>query len=229
MMREFDVEPARQIIGIVGDSRDGGLNSDPGSKMSVPQAQLPDSVTALIAGLRPIVWLVRTGGEPRALAGLAEEQLRQATGLPIAVAETMDEVVANSMSRERFNMLLLSAFGASALLLAAIGIYGLMAYSVAQRTQEIGIRLALGPDASSVERMVTVQGMRLPLVGVVIGIASAFGLTRFIASFLFGVKALDPLVFAAITVLLAAVALVAVWIPAKRASHVDPAVALRAQ
>jgi ABC-type antimicrobial peptide transport system permease subunit len=124
---------------------------------------------------------------------------------------------------------LMSAFGAAALLLAAIGIYGLMAYAVAQRTQEIGIRLALGADAAAVKQMVIVQGMRLALVGVVIGLASAFGLTRFIASFLFGVTTLDPLVFVGIPVLLSAVALAAVWIPAGRASRVDPAFALPAQ
>jgi putative ABC transport system permease protein len=147
----------------------------------------------------------------------------------VPLVETMDDVVANSTSRERFNMLLMSAFGAAALLLAAIDIYGLMAYAVAQRTQEIGIRLALGADAAAVKQMVIVQGMRLALVGVVIGLASAFGLTRFIASFLFGVTALDPLVFVGIPLLLSAVALAAVWIPAGRASRVDQAVALRAQ
>ena len=104
-----------------------------------------------------------------------------------------------------------------------------MAYSVAQRTQEIGIRLALGAGAAAVKHMVVMQGMRLALVGVVIGLASAYGLTRFIASFLFGVKALDPTVFAAIPLLLTAVALLAVWIPARRASRVDPVIALRTQ
>jgi putative ABC transport system permease protein len=141
----------------------------------------------------------------------------------------MDEVVALSTSRERFNMLLMTVFGSSALLLAAIGIYGLMAHSVAQRTQEIGIRLALGADSSVVKQMVVLQGMRLALVGVVVGLASAFGLTRFIGSFLFGVQALDPVVFVSIPILLTAVALVAVWIPARRASRVDPVFALRAQ
>ena len=139
----------------------------------------------------------------------------------------MDEIVTLSTSRERFNMLLMSVFGSAALLLAAIGIYGLMAYSVAQRTQEIGIRLALGAETAAVKRMVVVQGMRLAIVGVVIGLAAAFGLTRFIASFLYGVKPLDPLVFAGIPLLLTAVALLAVWIPAGRASRVDPVIALR--
>ena len=141
----------------------------------------------------------------------------------------MDEIVTLSTSRQRFNMLLMAVFGGAALLLAAIGIYGLMAYSVEQRTQEIGIRLALGAGSTAVRRMIVIQGMRLALAGVVIGIASAFGLTRFIASLLFGVKALDPLIFAAIPLLLTVVALLAVWIPARRASRVDPVTALRTQ
>ena len=141
----------------------------------------------------------------------------------------MDEIVTLSTSRQRFNMVLMAVFGGAALLLAAIGIYGLMAYSVAQRTQEIGIRIALGAGSAAVRRMIVVQGMRLALVGVAIGIASAFGLTRFIASLLFGVKAVDPLIFASIPLLLTVVALLAVWIPARRASRVNPVTALRTQ
>jgi putative ABC transport system permease protein len=120
----------------------------------------------------------------------------------------------------------MTVFGGAALLFAAIGIYGLMAYSVAQRTQEIGIRLAIGAGESAVRRTVMLQGMRL---AVVVGLASAYALTRFIASFLFGVKALDPLVFAAIPVLLTGVSLLAVWVPAQRASRVEPVIALRMQ
>jgi ABC-type antimicrobial peptide transport system permease subunit len=121
----------------------------------------------------------------------------------------------------------MTIFGGSALLLAAIGIYGLMAYSVEQRTQEIGIRLALGAESGDIRKMIVYQGMRLAVVGVVIGVASAFGLTRFIASFLFGVRAWDPVVFISIPILLTVVALCAVWFPAGRASRVDPVSALR--
>jgi ABC-type antimicrobial peptide transport system permease subunit len=123
----------------------------------------------------------------------------------------------------------MGVFGASALLLAAIGIYGLMAYSTQQRTQEIGIRLALGADRGQVRTMVLMQGMRLALIGVAVGLAAAFGLTRLIASFLFGVEALDPLVFVGAPLVLAAVSLLAVWIPARRASQVQPLAALRYQ
>jgi putative ABC transport system permease protein len=139
----------------------------------------------------------------------------------------MDDVVSRSMSRQRFNMLLMTVFGASALLLAAIGIYGLMAYSVEQRTQEIGIRLALGAGTGDVRRMVIGQGMRLAIVGIVIGLASAFGLARVIASLLYGVTPRDPLVFVLMPAILTLVALVGIWLPSRRAVNVDPVTALR--
>jgi putative ABC transport system permease protein len=229
IMREFAEEPVRQIIGVVADVRDGGLNNDPGPKMYVPQAQVPDAVNALNVRITPVAWVVRTRVEPHSLGGAIQEQLRQSTGLPVSDVRSMNDVVSRSVSRERFNMLLMTIFGCSALLLAAIGIYGLMAYSVEQRTQEIGIRLALGAESGDVRRMVVLQGMRLALAGVVIGIASSFGLTRFIATFLFGVKAWDPAVFVVVPIVLTAVALAAVWLPAGRASRIDPIVALRCE
>jgi len=229
VMKEFATEPERQIIGVVADTRDGGLNNDPAPRMFVPQAQVPDAVTALNSRLTPIAWVVRTQTAPLALSKAVEEQIRQATGLPVSDVQSMEQVVLASTSRQRFNMWLMTVFGASALLLAAIGIYGLMAYSVEQRTQEIGIRLALGAEGSRVQNMVVVQGMRLALIGVVVGIAASFGLTRLISSFLFGVAPRDPLVFVAVPLLLSLVALVAVWWPARRASRVDPLSALRVE
>ena len=156
-----------------------------------------------------------------------QEQLRHATGLPVSDIRSMDEVVARSVSRQRFNMWLMTVFGGTALVLAAIGIYGMMAYTVEQRTQEIGIRLALGADSGDVRRLVVFQGMRLSVIGGLVGIGAAFGLSRVIASFLFGVRTNDPLVLVAIPVLLTAVALAAVWLPARRATAIDPVVALR--
>jgi putative ABC transport system permease protein len=221
-------EPARQIIGIVGDIRDGGLNREPRPLMIIPQAQVLDAITVLNAGIGPVTWLVRTRTDPHTLAATISEQLRQASGgLPVARVRTMDEVVVRSTARESFNMLLLSIFGASALVLAAIGIYGLMAYSVQQRTQEMGIRMALGADRQTIRNLVVLQGMRLAIAGVVIGIAVSFALTRFIASFLFGVKSWDPMVFVAVPIILASVALFAVWLPASRASRLNPVEALR--
>jgi putative ABC transport system permease protein len=137
--------------------------------------------------------------------------------------------VVHSTARESFNMLLLSIFGASALLLASIGIYGLMAFSVQQRTQELGIRMALGADRSRIRNLVVWQGMQLAITGVVLGICAAFGLTRLIASFLFGVKSWDPLVFITVPIVLVGVALLAVWLPATRASKLDPMDALRVE
>jgi ABC-type antimicrobial peptide transport system permease subunit len=132
-------------------------------------------------------------------------------------------------ARRSFNMLLLTIFGAVALLLAAIGIYGLMAYSVAQRAQEMGIRTALGADRDAIRKLVVGQGMRLALVGVFAGIAASFCLTRLLSTFLFGVKPWDPAVFVSAPFILTAIALLAVWLPAARASKVDPTQALCAE
>ena len=227
VMREFKDEPDRQIIGIVGDTRANGLNDDPNPTMYIPQAQVPDAANALNVALTPIAWVVRTQGDPHSVSAPVQEQLRQVTGLPVTDVRTMAEVVSLSTSRERFNMWLMTVFGVSALLLAAIGIYGLMAYSVEQRTQEIGIRLALGAQGSQVKNMVVLQGMRLALIGVVIGVGVSLYLARLISALLFGVSTRDPLVFVGVPVLLTIVSLLAVWLPARRASRVDPMVALR--
>jgi predicted permease len=224
------VEPARQIIGVVGNTHDNGLGQDPSPMMIVPEAQVTDGMTALNARIVPLRWAVRTRGDPHQLTALITEQLRLASGgFPVTRLRSMDEVVVRSTARDSFNMLLLTIFGAVALVLAAIGIYGLMAYSVQQRTQEIGIRMALGADRSTIRNLVVWQGMRLALVGMVVGIAAAFGLTRLIASFLFGVKSWDPLVFVTVPIVLAAVALLAVWLPANRAARLDPMQALRVE
>jgi putative ABC transport system permease protein len=221
-------EPARQIVGIASDIRNGGLKENPFPLMYVPQAQVTDGITALNASLSPNGWIVRTHGDPHALSNQIQNELRQASGgLPVSRVRTMDEVVVNSTARDDFNMLLLTVFAGSALVLAAIGIYGLISYSVAQRTQEIGIRMALGAESYNVRNLIVGQGMRLALVGVVVGVAAAFGLTRLIASFLYGVKPLDPLVFIAVPLLLTVVSLFATWIPARRATRVDPISALR--
>jgi predicted lysophospholipase L1 biosynthesis ABC-type transport system permease subunit len=232
VMREFAAESERQIVGIVGDTRDGGLNSDPQPTMYVPQAQLPDAANALNVRLTPMAWVVRTQGEPHAFSQPIQQALKEAVGLPVTDVRSMDEVVSLSTSRQRFNMWLMSVFGAAALLLASIGIYGLMAYSVEQRTQEIGIRLALGARVADVRRMVIVQGGRLALVGIVIGVASAFALVHFISSIsalLFGVAPADPLVFAGVPLLLMVVSLASVAVPALRASRVSPIIAMRAE
>ena len=223
-------DSSRQIIGIVGDLRDNGLNNDPGPTMYVPHAQITDNMNAGVASLSPLAWVVRTRVEPHSLSTAIQKELSDVSGgLALAPIRTMDEVVSRSTANTDFNTLVLTIFACTALLLAAIGIYGLMAYSVEQRTQEIGIRLALGAESGSVRNMVVFQGMRLALAGIVIGVGSAFGLTRLLASFLFGVKARDPLVFIGVPMVLSVVALLAVWLPARRATRVSPVDALRCE
>lgn len=226
---EFE-DGSRQIVGIVGDLRDNALNNDPGPAMYVPQAQLPDRFNAALTGLGPVAWVVRTKLEPRTLLPAIQKELTDVSGgLALTPIRTMDEIVSRSTAETDFNALVLSIFAGVALTLAAIGIYGLMAYSVEQRTQEIGIRLALGAGPGSVRNMIVLHGMRLAIAGVVIGVAAAFGLTKVIESFLYGVKARDPLVFIGIPVVLSVVALLAVWVPARRATRVRPADALRCE
>ena len=223
-------EPARQIVGVVGNTHDAGLDQDTPPLMIVPDSQVLDAMTALNAKIVPLRWAVRTHGDPRRLSAAIAEQLRQASGgFPVAHIRMMAEIVSRTTSRQNFNMMLLTIFGAIALVLAAIGIYGLMAYSVQQRTQEIGIRMALGADRASIRKLVVWHGMRLALVGMVVGIGASFGLTRLIASFLFGVKTWDPTAFIAVPAVLATVALLAVWLPATRAARVEPMMALRVE
>jgi predicted permease len=226
---EFE-EPARVIIGVVGNTHEGGLAREPGQMLIVPQTQVTDGMNALNARILPMRWAVRTHGDPRQLIGAITEQLRQASGgFAVSRVRTMDEMVSASTARQSFNMTLLTIFGSIALVLAAIGIYGLMAYSVAQRTQEMGIRMALGADRGTIRKLVVWHGMRLTIVGLVLGIGAAFGLTRLMASLLFGVKTWDPAVFVTVPLILSAVALLAVWLPATRASRLDPMQALRVE
>src|SRR6204780_1764872 len=147
--------------------------------MIVPGSQVTDGMTALNSNIGPMVWLVRTHGDPHPYISAVTGQLRQSSGgFPVARVRTMTQVVGNSTAREDFNMLLLTIFGACALILAAIGIYGLMAYSVQQRTQEMGIRMALGADRVHIRNLVVRQGVTLAIIGVLIGTGTAFGLTR---------------------------------------------------
>lgn len=226
-------EPARQIVGIVGDVHEDSLDRNPVPAVFVPAAQPRHTSPSILGGpgdpmaARTMWIVVRTRTHSGSLNAAIQSQLRQATGgLPIPPIRSMEEITAQSTARQSFNMLLMNIFGGSALLLATIGIYGLVAYTVQQRKQEMGIRMALGAKSSDVRNMVVFQGMGLTFVGIAIGMAVAFGLTRFLSSFLFGVKALDPLVFILVPILLTGVASVAVWLPF-RASRIDPVDALR--
>jgi predicted permease len=220
-------EPPREIIGVVGDARDGGLNQDPGNEMFVPLAQVRDGVMELNNRFMPLTWVVRTKVAPFSLAEPIQRIFQQAADLPAGHIRTMDQVVVQSTAREQFNTLLLGIFAFVAILLASIGLYGLMAYSVEQRTLEFGIRLALGADSTGLRGMIVRQAMKLAIAGIVIGLAGAYGLTRLMAAMLFGVKPTDPMVFVSVAVLLGSVAFLASYIPARRAVSISPSVALR--
>ncbi|MGH9739407.1 MAG: ABC transporter permease [Candidatus Acidiferrales bacterium] len=221
-------EGPREIVGVVSDVRDGGLNSDPAPTMYVPISQVTNGMTALESTLIPLQWMVRTKVAPYSLSQQIQERLRIASGgVPVGTVRTMDEIVSHSVAYQRFSTTLLTIFAAIALLLAAVGIYGVMAYSVQQRTQEIGIRMTLGASPQKVRGMVVRQGMLLAGIGVVIGVAGGLAITRVMRSLLFGVKPWDPLMFAITAIVLVLVALVACYVPARRASRVNPLVALR--
>ncbi len=224
------VEPPREIVGVVGDTHNIGLGRRPQPMVIVPSAQVTNGYMESYTDFQPMIWVVRTRSNPDQSIAAISEQLRLASGgFLVAHVRTMDEVMGRSTARENFTMLLFSIFGAVALILASIGIYGIMAYSVAQRTQEIGIRMALGADRGAIRKLVVWQGMQLAIAGVVLGLVAAFGLAHLIAGFLFGVKSWDPATFLSVPLILSAVALLAVWLPATRASKADPMQALRTE
>jgi putative ABC transport system permease protein len=172
--------------------------------------------------------LVRTWKDPLSLVSAVRNELQQMDPQqPMAAVATMDQLLGDSLSRSRFTMLLLGIFAAMALLLASVGIYGVIAYGVAQRTQEFGIRIALGAGRRDVLRLVLGQGTRLALWGIGLGVIFALALTKFLAALLYGISPADPLTFAAVASLLVLVALAACYVPAQRATRVDPIEALR--
>ncbi|HTL80012.1 MAG TPA: FtsX-like permease family protein, partial [Candidatus Babeliales bacterium] len=208
----------REIVGVVGDTKTSSLTGEGGAQIYVPNAQSRENFMGLV---------IRTAGDPAAFATTLRHEVQALDkDQPIYNVRTMDDVVANSLGTRRVSMQLFTVFGSAALLLAAIGIYGVMAYSVTQRTQEIGIRMALGAQKSDILRLVVRQGMTLTLIGVIAGVAGAFVLTRMIANLLFGVSASDPATFTAIALLLIFVSLIACYLPAWRAARLNPTVAL---
>lgn len=219
-------EPVREIIGVVGDVHTDRLTDLPRAGMYLPEAQITD----LFRSFNPetnLAWIVRTRVDPWQLASEIQEAIRQTTGGPVIDIETMEQVVSSSISRQQANMFLLTVFGGVALLLAAIGIYGLVALSVQHRTHEIGIRMALGAQRNRIASMVVRQGVMLVAIGTAIGLAAAFFLANVLASTLFGVEPRDPVVFVGAPLVLVLVSIAAVWIPALRASRVSPLSALR--
>jgi putative ABC transport system permease protein len=221
-------EGPRQVVGVVGDIRQFGLDQPADPTMYVPFAQVNDGALTLIDRVSPVIWVARTRMQPFSISNEIQNELRDASGgLPVGNVRSMKQVTGDSLAQSDFNTTLLTIFAGVALLLAAIGIYGLMAYSVQQRTQEIGIRMALGASPDLVRGMVVRQGMLLAGIGVVIGVAAALGLTRLMSDMIYGVKTWDPTTFVAVVLVLSGVSLFATYVPARRASRVDPMVSLR--
>jgi putative ABC transport system permease protein len=222
----FVDRPTIQIVGVVGDEKVNGLDAKITPVVYFPflqgaNSQGPNTTATL---------MVRTASDPTNLAAAIQRESRTLeSDLSIFAVSTMEQLITNAPStfRRRYPAFLISIFAAVALVLASVGIYGLLSYSISQRTQEIGVRVALGAQASDVLRLVIGRGMRLTLIGVAVGLAGAYALTRWIENLLFEVKPTDPVTFGAVAVLLTLVALLACWIPARRATQVDPMVALR--
>jgi putative ABC transport system permease protein len=224
---EFE-DSTREIVGIVGDVRELGLDRAAPGVMYVPSSQVPDGLMRLGNSILPANWLVRTTSTPSSLAAqIQKEFLTIDPLLAVANVRLMEQVLGDSIARQNFNMVLLTIFGLTALALAAIGIYGLMSYSVEQSTHDIGVRLALGADRRDILSLVVLRGMRLAAIGLVVGVAAAAGAARVLSGMLFGVRPLDPTTFVAVVTTLAVTAVLACYLPARRAMRVDPIVALR--
>jgi putative ABC transport system permease protein len=209
------------IVGVVADTRRGGLERKPWAELYYPHAQAPD---------RRMFVLLRTSGDPMSVARAAQAEVWALDrDQPVTSVRTLDAIVARAQANRRFTTLLLSLFSIVALVLAGIGVYGVIAYSTAQRTQEIGIRMALGAARGHVLRMVVGEGLKIGAAGLVLGVAASLALTRLMSGLLFGVSERDPLTFVALPLALLAVAAAAAWIPARRALQVDPMVALRTE
>jgi predicted permease len=215
-------EKMREIVGLVGNVKHLSLKNEDSPEMYLPRTQIPIGVMSIV---------IRTAvSNPNAITNsLRKELAAMDSTIPLTNVRVFDEYISRSLARPRFNTLLLSIFAGTALLLTAIGIYGVMAYSVSQRTNEIGIRIALGAGKSSIFRLIVGQAMTLVGISVVIGLAGAFAATRLLNSLLFGVGASDPTTFIGIVFLVSAVAFIAAWLPARRATRVDPIIALRAE
>ncbi|HKE29116.1 MAG TPA: ABC transporter permease [Bryobacteraceae bacterium] len=218
----------RAIVGVVADVKNGGLDKPTGTELYIPYMQTSTIPTVNNNFVASASLLIRTKTDPLALAGPARAQVRGLDPtIPIANLSTMEDVISRSVSRPRFLTLVMTLFSSLSLVLAALGIYGVISYAVAQRTAEIGIRIALGARGGHVLRLVGKSAVRIALVGTVVGTLGAFALTRFLSGLLFGVSSLDPPTFLAMSGILAAATLFACYVPARRASRINPTIALR--
>ena len=209
----------REIVGVVADVKHQTLQGATQPEIYFAQSQMPMSAMTVV---------VRTAGDPRALQravrGVVQSLDRNA---PVYTVRTVEEILDRSVATPRFNMLLIGLFAVVALILTMVGLYGVMSCAVSENTQQIGIRMALGAQRRDVLRVILGQGMRLTIVGVVIGLGAALGLTRLMSSLLFGIGSTDPWTFTSVAVLLLCVAASACYLPARRAMNVDPMIALR--
>lgn len=229
--RQFSVgrnEPARHIVSIVGDTKQMGLDRPALPTVFVPIAQLSDQLMATMRAFNFTHFAVRTSVDPLTLRAPLQQAIAALDPtLPLAAFRTMDELTTRSVASQRFYLLLLGLFALLGLILAAVGIYGVMSYGVAERTNELGIRIALGANARDVLRLILKDGLQLAVLGLGIGLIGALGLTRVMKGLLFGVSATDPLTYVLIALLLLLVAALACYLPARRATKVDPLIALR--
>jgi putative ABC transport system permease protein len=215
------------VFGVVKDVKQRNWTDPPSNEIYLPFQRHPSFYQGRSTSMSMVV---RTTIEPQSLARTAEETVRSLDrNLPVSDVVTMEQVIADTLWQQRFNLQLIGIFAALAMTLAAIGLYGVMSYSMAQRTREVGLRMALGAQRRDVLKLVVGQGMKLALAGVALGLLASFALTRLMEKLLFEVSATDLSTFAVIAVLLTLVALVACWIPARRATKVDPMVALRSE
>jgi putative ABC transport system permease protein len=221
--------PWYKIVGIVGDVRHQGLETEPMPELYFPYLQTPESQNT-VAITRYATLILRTAADPSSLAGvLRREVLAVDSDQPAAYIMTMEQMIAESLTYQRLSMILLGLFAALALLLGAIGLHGVIAYLVTLRQREIGIRMALGAQKTDILKLVVREGLVLALIGVAIGLAGAYGLTRAMSSLLFSVSPTDSAIFFGIALLLMGVALLACYIPARRATKIDPMIAIRYQ
>jgi predicted permease len=221
-----------QIVGVAGHVKQWGLDSDDTNKIRnqiyFPLLQVPDKFMS--AGVTGLTVAVRAGTDPLSLAAALRTQVAgPGRDQPIYAVRTMEQIVSNSLAERRFIMLVLIIFASVALLLAAIGIYGVMSYAVTRRIHELGIRAALGASRREIVGLVLGQGMKVAGIGMAAGLIAALALTRFMVGLLYGVRPADPATLAGVTLLLGAIALLACYIPARRATAVDPVVALRSE
>jgi ABC-type antimicrobial peptide transport system permease subunit len=210
---------AREIVGIVGDVHSFGLEDAPEPTVYAPMAQRTDQSISIV---------VRADGAPANLAAPLRALVRDLDReVPVYSVQTMDERVASSVGRQRFYASLIAIFAAVALILSAVGLYGVIAYAVSQRTHELGVRVALGATGDRISRMVIGEGLVLTAIGIVIGALASVFAGRLVSSLLFGVSSLDPMTIGSVTLVLVAVATLASWLPARRAARVDPLIAMR--